>query len=80
MKKLALSAAVLALFATTAAAIPSSFGLPHFVQIDDGWLGGGRADRSVTGSIGGRSCDQPGSSSQCPASEDRDIRNTGPRK
>ncbi len=80
MKKLALSAAVLALSATTAAAIPSSFGLPHFVQIDDGWLGDGRADRPVRGSIGRHACDQPHSELRCPESRGNDIRDTGPRK
>ncbi|SOC46202.1 hypothetical protein SAMN05892877_12149 [Rhizobium subbaraonis] len=80
MKKFALSAAVLALSATTAAAIPSSFGLPHFVQIDDGWLGDVRSDRSVTGSIGRHACDQPHSELRCPESEGRALRNAMPRK
>lgn len=50
MKLLAIAAAVLALSATAVFAFPESFGLPHFVQVDQ-WLGDADVDQEKTGSI-----------------------------
>ena len=44
---LATAAAVLMLPATAAVAFPQSFGLPHFVQVDE-WLGDFNVDRMTT--------------------------------
>lgn len=55
MKRLVVAAAVLALSATAASAFPQSFGLPHFVQVDE-WLDNGGLARTETGSIGKRPC------------------------
>lgn len=56
MKRLVVAAAVLVLSATAASAFPQSFGLPHFVQVDD-WPGNGGPARRETGSIGKTPCD-----------------------
>ncbi|MBD9373934.1 hypothetical protein IB238_15020 [Rhizobium sp. ARZ01] len=50
MKLLAIAVAALALSATVAFAFPESFGLPHFVQVDQ-WLGDADVDQEKTGSI-----------------------------
>ncbi|MDR6754897.1 hypothetical protein J2Y48_000170 [Mycoplana sp. BE70] len=55
MKSLVVAAVVLALPATAASAFPQSFGLPHFVQVDE-WLGNGGLARKETGRIGERPC------------------------
>lgn len=55
MKRLVVAAAVLALSATAATAFPQSFGLPHFVQVDE-WPDNGGLARRETGSTGKRPC------------------------
>lgn len=54
MKRLVVAAAVLAVSAIAASAFPQSFGLPHFVQVDEWPDNGGYARKS--GSIGKRPC------------------------
>lgn len=72
MKILVIACTTLVLSATAAAAFPDSFGLPHFVQVDE-WPGDD-VDRMETGSVRKAPCDVPSADARCADRYDRGTR------